>query len=258
MSIGVSCPQPNDNITVHVQGGQQTVCVCGTYSATLRFFQLLVALIRALFRWLLGLLRRKSAQLTTTVRTIRVRVVSGNITQASPTPKQATDFDISPPTSPWCCNPIQLPSGSGSGTQFTAFAWLLASTNGTTTILDGAQIVHFNAGGSGSTIDCCASCGSGPTSPWLAAELASHPRLVVAVPDGPNAGLHEATAISNLTWVATIRGVTYKVAFDSGAGLVIRGPSTSETSTSVEGAPFSAPFPGTVFGAVGDVVVTKA
>jgi len=258
MSIGVSCPSNGDNITVHVQGSQQTICVSGSYLVTLRFPQQLAAFFRALVSWLLRLFGPKPAQLTTTVQTIRVRIVPGIVTQGQSPNKASGDFDISPPTSPWCCNPISLPRSSGSSTQFTTVAWLLSSTNGTITILDGPHFVPFNAGGSGSSIDCCASCGSGSTSLWLAAELASHPRLTVTVPDGPNSGLHEATAVSNLTWVVMIRGVTYRVACEPGTALVIRGPSTSQTSTSVEGNPFSAVFPGTPFGARGDVVVTKA
>jgi hypothetical protein len=259
MSIGVSCPQPNDNITVHVSGSQQTICVGGTYSSTLGFFRRLALLLRALFRWLLRLFRRRPAQLTTaTVRIIRVRVLAGSFTTApSPTPSQPGDYDISPPTSPWCCNPIQLPSPSGSSTQYTAFAWLLASTDGTVSILDGPHIVPFTAGGSGPTTDCCVSSGSGSAAPLLARELASQARLEVAVPDGPNAGLHTATTVSSLAWELTLRGVTYRVCCDPGPALVIRGPSSSAPAHSVEGGPFSATFPGAVLGAVGEVVVTK-
>jgi hypothetical protein len=70
--------------------------------------------------------------------------------------------------------------------------------------------------------------------------------------------MHEATAISHLTWVVTIRGTTYRVAGDRGAALVIEGPAGRDTPTSVEGGPFSATFPGKVFGAAGEVVVTPA
>jgi hypothetical protein len=257
MSIGVSCPKASDNITVHLLSSQQTICVAGTYSSKLTFLQRLAAAPRALFSWLLRLFSGQPAHSTTTVQVIRVRVVSGPFTMTpSPNPKLSTDCDISPPKSPWCCNAIQLPSASGSSTQFTAFAWLLASTSGS--IIDGPHTVTFTAGGSGSTIDCCASRAFGHTNPGLAAELGSHPRLEVAVPDGPNAGLHEATDVSHLKWAVTIGGVTYGVACDAGAALVIRGPATSATARSVERSPFSATFPGRVFGASGDVVVTKA
>jgi hypothetical protein len=252
MSIGFSCPHTGDNVAVQVQGGQSTICVCGTYSSTLGFFQQLLAVIRALFRWLLRLLG--SQPMPTGPQTIRVRVVSGNGTPVpSPTPKQAGDYDFTPPTSPWCCNPITLPSASGGSTQYTAFAWLLNSDG---TIADGPQIVTFNVGGAGSTVDCCAGCGS--VRPRIAAELAAHPPLEVAVPDGPNAGRHKATAVAHLTWAMVIRGVTYKLACDDGAGLVMRGPSSAEPSSSVERGPFSATFPGAVLGSAGEVVVTQA
>jgi hypothetical protein len=143
------------------------------------------------------------------------------------------------------------------GTQFTAIAWLLDSTNGTISIHDGPHMVPFTAGGSGSTIDCCASCGSGLGASVVADELVSHPHLDVAVPDGPNIGLHRAMAVSYLTWEMTIRGATYRVSCGP-PGLVIRGPSTSTPATSVERHPFSATFSGAVFASAGNVVVTKA
>jgi hypothetical protein len=255
MSIGVSCPQTNDNITVHVSGGQHAICVCGTYSSKLDFLQRLAACIRALFRWLLRPFRGGPARLaTTTAQTIRVRVLAGNIATASSSP-QPGDCNISPPTSPWCCRSMQLPSGSGTGANYTAFAWLLNSGG---SIADGPHRVPFTAGGSGSSIDCCASCGSGWASPLLAHELAAHPRLEVAVPDGPDAGLHTARAVSPLAWELTVGGATYRLSCDTPAGLLIRGPSSSAPATSVEGNPFSAAFPGAVFRAAGAVVVTKA
>jgi hypothetical protein len=255
MSIGVSCPQTNDNVTVHVSGGQQTICVCGTYSSRLRFLQLLAALIRALFRWLRRLFGRGPARLAlTAAQTIRVRVLAGNVATASSAP-QAGDCTISPPTAAWCCRSMRLPSGSGTGTTYTAFAWLLNSGG---SIADGPHRVPFTAGGSGSSIDCCASCGSGSATPLLAHELADYPRLEVAVPDGPHAGLHTARAVSPLAWELTVGGATYRLACDAPAGLLLRGPSSSAPAASVEGNPFSAAFPGAVFRAAGAVVVTKA
>jgi hypothetical protein len=119
--------------------------------------------------------------------------------------------------------------------------------------------VAFNGGGA-NPVDCCANCppGSGLRSPLLASELASDARLEVNVQDGPNAGRHIAKCVAFLTWEASIRGVVYKLSCDAGSALIIRSPSSCATSTAVEGSPFSAIFPGAVFGARRDVVVTKA
>jgi hypothetical protein len=264
MSIGVSCPKANNNITVHVQGSQQTICVCGTYVESSARPQTLLKRLAAAFETLLCWLQQVFKRQPTphpplAAQTIRVRILFGNVTTAPSSAPQPGDCNISPPTATWCANPVLLPTGSGAGTQYTVFAWLLASDG---SIVDGPHSVPFNAGGSGA-IDCCASCGSGSGSarPLLANELAAHRHLEVAVPDGLNAGLHRATAVSSLAWEVTIRGLTYKLSCDTLAALVVlvvRGPASSAASTSVERNPFSAIFPGAPFGAAGDVVVTKA
>jgi hypothetical protein len=252
MSIGISCPQTNNNIAVHLQGGQQTICVCGSYS-TPGPFQKLLALIKAFFRWLIGLFIPKPAGFVSMgAQTIRVRVIGGAVTTPPSPASQAGDCNISPPVTPWCCTGVQLSSG---GTVFTVFAWLL---NADGTIADGPHSAIFHTGGSGATIDCCASCAGAQPHSHVATELASHPPLEVAVPDGPRAGLHRATAVSHMTWELPVGGVTYRLCFGCGALPVLLSPASSAPSTSVEREPFSATFPGAVFGAAGDVVVTIA
>jgi hypothetical protein len=49
---------------------------------------------------------------------------------------------------------------------------------------------------------------------------------------------------------------TYTISTETTAGLVVRRGSSRGAAKSVEGKPFSAIFPGKIFGAAGDVVVT--
>jgi hypothetical protein len=263
-SVTLSCPSAAANVQVTVQGAgsgaQGTICVKGSCaeSLLLRVLKAIIRLLVDIFRWLFRLKPLPLTQLTGL--TVRVRVVNGTVTTSpSPDPKLAGDVDV--PASPnWCARDVPVPSWSSGGSPLTVFVWLLSGVgSGGSTVVDGPQSRFFNGGGPNPT-DCCSGCASTVASEkaYLAGELASHPGLEVAVPDGPNAGLHRATVVSYLTWAVTVRGVTFEVSCDRGAVLVLRGPSSASPSKSVEGGPFSATFPGAVLGAVGDVVVTKA
>ena len=86
--------------------------------------------------------------------------------------------------------------------------------------------------------------------------LVTADELDVAIPDGANAGAHTAKASSPGAWQMTVGKEQYTLA--NGRRLVIRGPKGTIVSKAVEASPFSATFPGAVFGAKGDVVVTVA
>jgi hypothetical protein len=242
-------------------GASGTICVCGQYFDGPALKRLLLALLTAIFkalrrflRWLFG---RKPSQATAlTAPVIWVRVSAGALDPSPPCPSQAGDVQASVSGQSWCARNVPIPAGSKPGDRLTAYAWLNPVPMPSGCPADASST--FNYGGSGDP-DCCSGCGSASPFPdtLLAGELASHPRLEVTVPDGPHAGLHRATAVSHLTWEMTTRGMTYKVSCDPPA-LVIRGPSSSAPAASVEGNPFSATFSGAVFGAAGDVVVTKA
>jgi hypothetical protein len=254
MRIIVDCPQALTNVKVVATGAGSgapgTICVCGSYFSTfdLPFFQMVAALFKALLRWLKSIFWPLTGS-----NKIRVHVVN----RGAPAPSEkAPGTDVSPPTSPWCARNVPVPAWSAAGSPLTVYAWLLDSND---SILDGPHTVDFNGGGA-NPVDCCANCppGSGTRAPLLARELESDPRLEVNVQDGPNAGRHIAKCIAFLTWEASIRGVVYKLSCDAGSAFVIRGPSFSLASTVVESDPFSAIFPGALFGADRDVVVTIA
>ncbi len=265
--IEIKCPSAGDHVPVTVQGSGSgsvgTICVHGESSGEslfLRMMKVIFEPVARLVRLIFGVPAVQEAM--TNGLTIRVRVLEGS---NPPTPSYYPDpqFDTDIPAAAiWCARPVRVPSWSSGGTALTVFAWLLSGTStGSGSIEAGPDREPFFGGGS-PVRDCCAEspCGSGsaPEAALVARELASHPQLDVAVPDGPNAGLHRATAVSYGTWAVTVRGVTYEVCCDGVAALVLRSPSTAAPSTAVERGPFSAIFPGKVVGAVGDVVVTKA
>jgi hypothetical protein len=256
MSLGINCPHADDNLKLHPPSAAPTICVVGTYTGSdlrpLNLFGRLVSLLQALFAWLLRCITRKPTPPlpTKTPLTLRVRVIAGS-GSTSPASKSG-DATITPPPASWCASPV-VPTGSGS--EFTAVAWVLNSSG---SIVDGPQRVPFSTGGA-SPKDCCSSCpGFGLATTLVEQELASHPPLAVAVPDGPNSGLHKATAVAHLTWETRMGGEIFKVLYDTAATLVVQGRTFSAASTAVESHPFSAIFPGGVFGAAGDVVVTTA
>jgi hypothetical protein len=262
-SISMDCPT-GGNISVHLlgsgSGSPGTICVCGHYFDTFSMksgcLNLLTAVFGPCLHWFVAVFKPKPNALTELAGPfVRVRVVNGSVS-TFPDPKYITgDVDVAPIGQLWCASGVPVPTWSASGADLTVFAWLFNGSGG----VDDKKSALFKGGGSGA-IDCCSGCGSGSgfRTSLFASELASHPRLEVSVQDGPNAGRHTARSVSYLTWEVSIHGVIYKVSCDAGTALVIRGPSSSAASTAVEGGPFSAIFPGAVFGAVRDVVVTKA
>jgi hypothetical protein len=143
-SVGISCPNALNDVTIQSQGPPQTICVSGTYlsgSLWLKFWNWLVPLLRALLFW----------TVTQTSATILVRILPAGAPQPSPTPPQPGDVNISPPMANWCANPIGLPTGT---TSFVVWIWLLGA-NGN--ILDGPHSTPFSADGQGKT-NCCSAC----------------------------------------------------------------------------------------------------
>jgi hypothetical protein len=261
-SITIGCPV-GGNITVHGTSsgsGAGTICVCGHYASgffiRMGCLNLILAIIKGCLNWSAGLFKSKTDPLTTlTAPFVRVRVVKGTVTTYPSSAYVAGDVDVNPSGQSWCAKSVPAPDSSASGAALTAFAWLFNSTGG----VDDKKLVNFKGGGP-NPIDCCSAscCAASAHTSQLATELASPARLEVNIQDGPNAGHHLAKSVSHLTWEANIRGMSYKISGDAGSALVIQGPSSSITSRVVESSPFSAIFPGTLFGAVRDVVVTKA
>jgi hypothetical protein len=157
----------------------------------------------------------------------------------------------------WCAPNQKVPRWSAAGVATTVAAWL-GTPSGSGTSFSAAQSAVFNAGGP-SPRDCCSGCvsGSGIQYSLRAPELASTPDLDVTVADGANAGTYKATAVAALSWRVTVGGVAYTLCA-AGAGLVIKGPAASAWATAVAAEPFSANFPGALFGAADEAVVTLA
>jgi hypothetical protein len=268
LSLEIDCPAGGNVLVTSgsgsCSGAVGTICVRGQYFDTFGgppWLARLVTFLRTLIRWLVGLFRRKPVgHALRTGLFVRVRVLNGSVSMGSlphPNPKQCWDVDTTPSGQSWCARGVQVPAFSASGAPLTVVAWLM-NADGSPASCPAASTL-FNGGGQ-NPYDCCSGCGSGSGAGTsvVARELASHGPLEVAVSDGPNAGLHRATAVASYTWEVTIRGVNYQLCCDPGDTLVIRGPSSSAPSKSVEGSPFSATFPGAALGAGGDVVVTKA
>jgi len=193
---------------------------------------------------------------------VRVRVLNGSVAGGSlppAQPKLAGDVDVAPAGQFWCASGVPVPAWSTAGSPLTVVAWLLTSGGAGGTVEDSASAL-FNGGGPNPK-DCCSAseCGScsGAMLVGGTGELASMADLEVTIPDGANAGIYTATAVSPLRWDVTIGGATYSVS-GAGAGLVVQGPSGAARSTALACNPFSATFPGKVFGATADVVVTLA
>jgi hypothetical protein len=74
------------------------------------------------------------------------------------------------------------------------------------------------------------------------------------VPDGPNKGNHAAVAIGAARWRLVIGDIAFLLCSDD-AGLEIQWP-VGSVRGKVTDNPFSANFPGIIFGASGDIVVT--
>jgi hypothetical protein len=268
LTLELDCPT-GGNIVVYpgtgaCSGSVGTICVYGQYSDSSTVPQFLIRLLaffKRLIRHLLAFLGLKPPG--TPVQAglfVRVRVLNGSVqinNLPSPIPKQPCDVDTTPSGKSWFASGVPVPAYSSSGAQLTVVAWLM-NADGTQTSA-APQSAQFNGGGP-SAFDCCSGGGSGSASGMsvVARELASNAPLEVAVPDGPNAGLHRAKAVGPFTWDLTVRGVAYRVCRCGASGLAIRGPSSSVSAASIEGSPFSATFPGSALAAAGDVVVTLA
>src|SRR5262245_56860162 len=213
--------------------GAGTICVCGTFTAADR------------------------KMVPAAVVNIRVRVLDGHvgIAMLPPAfPKLLGDTDVPPAGTSFFAMNVAAPKSTPAGAPLTVVAWIvdLAGTASPPTS------AWFQGGGPGPT-DCCAVCGSGagPGLTETMSELESSPDLAVAVPDGDNAGSHKASAVASLTWSVTVGEIACLILV-RGCDLVLQGPSGSVCSASVESEPFSATFPGKLFGATEDIVVTVA
>jgi hypothetical protein len=169
---------------------------------------------------------------------------------------------VSPPTDPpvdaitasvsgqnWSATNVPVPSAGTSlpGDAQTMVVWQVGSGG-----VEDRPVTEFytvDAAVSGGT-DCCDTGGGAPAALLEAGELD------VVIPDGPNAGAHTAKATGPGAWRLSVGKEHYTLA--SSRRLVIRGPSGTAVRKAVEASPFSATFPGAIFGAKGDVVVTVA
>ena len=98
--------------------------------------------------------------------------------------------------------------------------------------------------------DCCGSGGGARARCWWPTSWTS------SSPTGRTPAAHTAKASGPAAWQMTVGKEQYTLA--NGRRLVIRGPSATAASKAIEASPFSATFPGAIFGAKGDVVVTVA
>jgi hypothetical protein len=225
----INCPSGGDTILVSPQGSGSgagaTICVHGTVTGA----------------------ERKEQTVT-----ILVRVVKPPATCPSVPGSQGGDTTVSVSGQSWCAQAVAVPAGTAVGDQLRVCAWLDDGSG-----YGPPQSVVFTAGGSGAR-DCCAEAPCAPPGgAAVARELASSPDLQVTVPDGTNAGIYTARAVAALKWSVTIAGVEYTL-ICAGPGLVLIGPTCSTDATSVACGPFSATFPGHLFGATLDAVVTTA
>jgi hypothetical protein len=229
----------------------------GSYSARgclVGFFHTLLRCVLSLFG------ARPSQDADKAGEFVRVRVLKGYLVSGplpNPNPKQSCDVDT-PRANSWCARNVPVPDYSTSGAPLTVVAWLM-SADGSSQLCAPASTIF--QGGGPSPVDCCSWSGSGTgfSTSAVARELAAHGPLEVAIGDGPNAGLHRATAVASFTWALIIHGVGYRVCGgDSGSGMSLQGPSFSVPAASVDANPFSAVFPGKALGARADVVVIKA
>jgi hypothetical protein len=99
-------------------------------------------------------------------------------------------------------------------------------------------------------------CSSASGSSVLAGELAYAAALLVSVPDGRYAGHYLAMRVTNRTWKVTIGEAKYTITSRTGQDLFIGRAGRFVASKKITPKPFSAFFPGKIFGARGDVVVT--
>jgi hypothetical protein len=260
-SISLNCPS-GGNVVVHTQGSgsgvTQTICACGGYfdppTERPTWLEPLIVLVKAMVSWIRKLLGQPAAKVIATGPVVWVRVVNAGGGD-QPNPPQPGDQSAIPNGQSWCASGVPVPASTASGAALTCYAWL-APGDGS---IDPPQVADFNCGGSGA-VDCCVSCGSdsGSRTIVLPRELLTHQSLEISIPDGPYTGHYKAVVISHLTWGLTISEIPYRIAADTSNLLVLHAPASSAVSTSVEREPFSASFPGVLFGSAGDVVVTIA
>jgi hypothetical protein len=239
MDIEIRCPAA-ENVLVHVQGSGSgapgTICVRGIVVG----FQVGDKLLTA------GLM-------------VLVRILSGSDglgSFGSPGSSQSGDRLVSVNGSDWCLPDLQVPSYSDAGDPMTVAAWLVTPGSPSPTFGPG-QTAQFNASTNASSTDCCSGCISGSGMMPFIAELMSMPDLDVTVADGANAGTYKATAVGAFRWRVAVGKAAYLL-YVCGSNLVIDGPAGTAASTAVVGNPFSAVFPGAIFLATNDIVVTLA
>jgi hypothetical protein len=164
----------------------------------------------------------------------------------------------------WCAQNVNVPSSSATGVLSIVFGWMVNNTGSGMSVVSVASAQEFNAcNGMAGAIDCCSSApctgNSDLASQVLAAvELKTGVALQITIPDGAQAGLHTARTVSQLTWSTSVAGNEFLLTYCCTNGLVIRARSKSTPVESIEFEPFTAIFPGTIFGAEGKVVVTVA
>ncbi|HEV3437820.1 MAG TPA: hypothetical protein VG122_10700 [Gemmata sp.] len=164
----------------------------------------------------------------------------------------------------WCAQNVNVPNCSAAGSLSIVFGWMVNNTGSGMSVVSVASAQEFNAcQGKAGAIDCCS---SGPctgnsdlaSQVLSAVELKTGLALQIAVPNGAHAGLHTARMVSQLTWSIPVARDEFLLTYCCMSGLVIRAKSKSTPVESIEFEPFTAIFPGTIFGAEGKVVVTVA
>jgi hypothetical protein len=188
---------------------------------------------------------------------IRVMIYSGHDIDIPPAPPDgATAADID--GQDWqACVPTGGLGAAGNalpGAALTVVAWQLTAGTATveTIMVEPFYGVVDTVVGAG---ECCTCSGSG--SGAAPDELDGAAELDVAIPDGAYAGNHTARASGRGQWRLTLGKSDYTIR-SAGGKPVASGPAGSAAASSVESSPYSATFPGSVFGAKGDVVVTVA
>jgi hypothetical protein len=232
--MAIDCPSSTESVAAHpdTDPNPKWICSYGTLTVSRGMSP--------------GQRQQPSARGTTTV-SVKVYAGHGVSPPATP-PADATAATIS--GTDWSATLVPVPSAGSSlpGDAQTVVAWQVGSGG-----VEDRWVTEFYTVDdtvTGAT-DCCASSGGGARAAVLTAD-----ELDVAIPDGANAGAHTAKASGPGAWKMSVGKQQYTL--HGGRRLVIRGPSSTAVSKAVEGSPFSATFPGAIFGAKGDVVVTVA
>jgi hypothetical protein len=238
-----NCPGPNNKVVIYGPppdpSAAGTMCACGMAN--------------------LAFLRRAATRAG--AEFVRVRVVLASAPAQSPEPASAGDVDITPENDgSWTANGMWVPVPDDQAWSLKAYAWLLVPASGGVTNTDSGNVA-FEGGGVPGDTDCCTDC-TGGSSPValpgpLVAELAARITLDVTVPDGKHAGIYQATTVAHMKWQVKVGGVHYTVSTCAARKtLMIHGASSPASHKTIAYKPFSATFPGSVFGASIDIVVT--